>query len=121
MLRLRSAVRCDSVQSLSDQNVACYRKHCTETECEDATLDRHESTCGNLKKCPIFKHLVLVPGSAAESNRFRLRYCAQRVALEVRPNWCSTVCHYRLRVVHGAPLRSEERRVGKEGRAGVRV
>src|SRR6266403_1650327 len=59
------------------KNVARYRKHCTETDCEDATLHRQESTCGNLKKCPIFKHLVLVPGSTEESNGFRLRYCAR--------------------------------------------
>jgi hypothetical protein len=35
-------------------------KLCTETECEDATLEGQESTCGNRQKCPIFKHLVLV-------------------------------------------------------------
>ena len=35
-------------------------KLCTETECEDATLQGQESTCGNRQKCPIFKHLVLV-------------------------------------------------------------
>jgi len=55
-----------AVQNVRDRDTktrANFRncgKLCTETECEDATLEGQESTCGNRQKCPIFKHLVLV-------------------------------------------------------------
>lgn len=57
--------RFDSVQSLrKSPNSSTYRKQCTKTDCEDATFEGRESTCGNREKCLIFKHFVLVPAQA---------------------------------------------------------